>query len=347
MKNFSAYRIFEQDGKSAGRFVDLTLDDLDPGEVVIQAYYSSVNYKDALAATGAGKVIRRFPCVGGVDVAGVVVSSSDARFKVDDEVLVTGYDMGVAHDGGYAEYVRAPADWVVPLPQGMSLFEAMALGTAGFTAALAIHRLEQNDLRPENGKVIVTGATGGVSSLAIAMLAQLGYHVVALTGKDNEHDYLKSLGAMEILSRKELIMGTRPMEKALWAGALDSVGGETLAWLTRTMLQNGVIASFGNAGGAELRTTVLPFILRGVRLIGIDSAATAMLLRRQIWQRLASDPAQLSSGRISAGLGTGLRPKLLAQIAHTIPFAELPQVFPLMLQGKLRGRVVVGIKPIG
>jgi acrylyl-CoA reductase (NADPH) len=331
MKTFRAYRIFEQDGKSAGHFVELTLDDLDPGEVVIQAHYSSVNYKDALAATGAGKVIRSFPCVGGVDVAGVVASSEDARFKTGDALLVTGYGMGVDHDGGYAEYVRVPADWVVPLPQGLSLFDAMALGTAGFTAALAIHRLEQNELTPDKCKVIVTGATGGVGSLAIMMLAQLGYHVVALTGKDSEHDYLRSLGAAEILSRKELTMGTRPLEKAQWAGALDAVGGETLAWLTRTMQQNGVIASFGNAGGIELHTTVLPFILRGVRLIGIDSAATTMPLRRQIWQRLA----------------TGLRPKLLAQVAHTVPFAELPQIFPLMLQGKLRGRSVVEIKQPG
>ena len=331
MKKFSAYRIFEQDGKSSGRFVDLTLDDLDQGEVVIQTHYSSVNYKDALAATGAGKVIRRFPCVGGIDVSGVVTSSSDTRFKAGDEVLVTGYDMGVAHDGGFAEYVRVPADWVVPLPQGMTLFDAMALGTAGFTAALAIHRLEQNDLQPENGKVIVTGATGGVSSLAIQMLAQHGYQVVALTGKDNEHEYLKSLGASEILSRKELVMGKRPMEKALWAGALDSVGGETLAWLTRTMQQNGSIASFGNAGGWELNTTVLPFILRGVRLLGVDSAATAMPLRSHIWQRLATD----------------LRPEQLSKVVNEVNFSDLPQVFPKLIQGQLRGRVVVDIKAVG
>jgi len=327
MPLFRAYRIFEENGKSAGRFVELTLDDLDSGEVVIQVHYSSVNYKDALAATGAGRVVRRFPCIGGVDAAGVVVSSSDARFNAGDAVLVTGYGMGVDHDGGFAEYMRVPADWVVPLPQGLTLFDAMAIGTAGFAAALSIHRLEQNELRPENGKVIVTGATGGVASLAIQMLAQLGYHVVALTGKDSEHDYLKSLGAAEILPRKDLVMGTRPLEKAQWAGALDAVGGETLAWLTRTMQQNGVIASFGNAGGVELHTTVMPFILRGVRLIGIDSAATAMPLRREIWRRLAGD----------------LRPELLAQVAHTAPFADLPQVFPQMLQGRLRGRTVVGI----
>ncbi len=328
MSKFSAYRIFEENGKSAGRFVELMLDDLDPGEIVIQTHYSSVNYKDALAATGAGKVIRRFPCVGGIDVSGVVASSSDVRFKTSDKVLVTGYDMGVAHDGGFAEYVRVPADWVVPLPLELTLFDAMALGTAGFTAGLAIHRLEQNELTPDKGKVIVTGATGGVSSLGIQMLAQLGYHVVALTGKDSEHDYLKSLGANEILPRKDVVMGTRPLEKALWSGALDSVGGETLAWLTRTMLQNGTIASFGNAGGIELNTTVLPFILRGVKLLGVDSAATAMPLRRKIWQRLAGD----------------LRPKQLAKAAHVVPFSELPQVFPLLLQGKQRGRTVVEIK---
>jgi NADPH2:quinone reductase len=328
MMTFLAYRIADVDGKSFGSFIELSLDDIDPGEVIIQASFSSVNYKDALAATGAGKVIRRLPCVGGIDVAGVVKSSSDARFKAGDEVLVTGYEMGVAHDGGYAEYVRVTADWVVPLPHGLTLFDAMALGTAGFTAALAIHRMEQNDLRPENGKVIVTGATGGVGSLAIMMLAQLGYHIVALTGKDDEHAYLKSLGAAEIMSRKELLMGNRPLEKARWAGALDSVGGETLAWLTRTMQQSGVIASFGNASGVELHTTVLPFILRGVRLIGIDSATTAMPLRHLIWQRLASD----------------LHPKQLAQIAHIIPFAELPLAFPVLIQGKQRGRTVVEIK---
>ncbi len=357
MKTFSAFRIFDEatshstklssgvrrDGLShaqlakndsqvadyeesaAGRFVELTLDDLDEGEVVIRSHYSSVNYKDALAATCAGKIIRRYPCVGGIDVSGVVESSADARFNVGDRVLVTGYGMGVSHDGGFSEYVRVPADWVVPLPSGLTLFDAMALGTAGFTAALCIHRLEQNELKPENGKVIVTGATGGVASLAIAMLAQLGYQVVAVTGKNSVHDYLKSLGAAEILSRNDLSMGTRPLEKAQWAGALDSVGGEILAWLTRTMQQNGAIASFGNAGGMELNTTVMPFILRGVRLIGIDSAETKMPLRREIWQRLASS----------------LYPKVLEKIVHTVSFRQLPDTFSPMLQGESTGRTVI------
>ena len=325
--HFRAYRIFEE--SSAGRFAELCLDDLDPGEVVIRSHYSSVNYKDALAGTGTGRVIRRFPCTGGIDVAGIVESSSDARFKVGDAVLVTGYGMGVSHDGGYAEYVRVPAAWVVPLPQGLSLYDAMALGTAGFTAALSIHRMEQNDLCPENGPVIVTGATGGVASLAIAMLARLGYRVVALTGKDHEHDYLRSLGAAEILSRQQLVMGTRPLEKSQWAGAVDSVGGDTLAWLTRTMQQNGVIASFGNAGGAELNTTVMPFILRGIRLLGVDSAATEMPLRLKIWQRLAGE----------------LRPDELGKIAHSVPFEKLPETFDALLQGKSHGRTVIQFTP--
>ena len=326
MQTFRAYRIFNEDGKTSGRFVEMTLDEFDEGEVVIRTAYSSVNYKDSLAATGAGKIIRRFPCVGGVDAAGVVESSLDARFKPGDEVIVTGYDMGVAHDGGFAGKVRVPADWVVPLPHGLNLFEAMALGTAGFTAALAIHRLEQNDLKPANGRILVTGATGGVGSLAIQMLAQLGYHVVALTGKDSEHAYLKLLGASEILSRNKInLADIRPLDKAQWAGALDAVGGTTLSWLTRTMQQGGVIASFGNAGGAELHTTVYPFILRGVRLIGIDSAATVMPLREKIWQRLANE----------------LHPSQLNSVVSTIPFIQLPEAFQKMLHGQSHGRVVV------
>lgn len=325
---FRAFRIFEEQGASRGRLVELALNDLDTGEVVIRTHYSSVNYKDALAATGAGKVIRRFPCVGGVDAAGVVESSQDARFKPGDKVLITGYGMGVDHDGGFAEYVRVPAEWVVPLPQGLTLYEAMALGTAGFTAGLAIYRLEQNELSPDKGKVIVTGAAGGVGSHAIQMLVRLGYHVVALTGKESEQGYLKSLGANEVMLRSAIdFNGKRPLESGQWAGALDAVGGATLAWLTRTMQQNGVIASFGNAGGAELNTTVYPFILRGVRLIGVDSAATPMPLRQKIWQRLATD----------------LRPPRLDLVARTVEFLQLPEVCEAMVHGAGHGRVVVKI----
>jgi putative YhdH/YhfP family quinone oxidoreductase len=220
-----------------------------------------------------------------------------------------------------------PADWVVPLPPGLTLFEAMALGTAGYTAGLALELLEVNGLAPANGKVLVNGATGGVASLAIDMLAALGYAVTAVTGKDSEHDFLKKIGAAEVLARSVIAPATRPLEKSLWAAAFDSVGGEQLAWLTRTMQQNGLIASFGNAGGIELNTTVLPFILRGVRLIGVDSAATPMPLRCKVWGRLASD----------------LKPRHLADIAHEISLNELPDYFQNMLKGGTRGRAVVKI----
>jgi putative YhdH/YhfP family quinone oxidoreductase len=328
MSQFKAYRIFNENNKIAGKIVDLTLDDLMPGSVVFRNLYSSVNYKDALAATGAGgKVIRNYPLVGGIDAAGVVESSTDARFKAGDQVICTSYDFGVAHDGGFAEYCRVPANWVVPLPQGLSLMEAMTLGTAGYTAGLAVELLELNGLAPASGKVLVNGATGGVASLAIDMLAGKGYDIAAITGKDTEHAFLQLLGAKEILARGSIEMGTRPLEKSLWAAAFDSVGGDQLGWLTRTMNQNGLIASFGNAGGIELKTNVLPFILRGVRLIGVDSAATAMPLRRKVWQRLATD----------------LKPRHLGEIANTITLNDLGSYFDKMLKGGIRGRAVVRI----
>ena len=326
MEKFKSYRIFNENNQLEGRITELTVDDLMPGEVLFKNAYSSVNYKDALAATGAGgKVIRKYPLVGGIDAAGVVISSSDARFKAGDEVICTSYDFGVAHDGGFASVCRVPAAWLVPLPQGLTLLEAMTLGTAGYTAGLALELLELNGLAPANGTVLVNGATGGVASIAIAMLAGKGYAVTALTGKDSEHDFLKRLGAQHVLSRSALEMGTRPLEKSLWAAAFDSVGGDALSWLTRSMNQNGLIASFGNAGGIELKTNVLPFILRGVRLMGVDSVATPMPLRRKVWQRLAGD----------------LKPRHLAQIANVITLDDLGAYFGQMLKGGIRGRAVV------
>jgi NADPH2:quinone reductase len=327
METFKAYRIFETDGRVSARMVDLKEEDLDPGEVLIKNTHSSVNYKDALAATGAGKIVRHFPLVGGIDVAGTIARSGDTRFKPGDAVLVTGYGLGVEHDGGYAEYCRVPADWIVPMPAGMSAFEAMAIGTAGFTAALAILRLEQNGLKPGNGPVVVTGATGGVGSMAVDLLAGLGYEVTAISGKDDQHEYLRHLGATQVLSRHTLEMGKRPLEKAIWAGAVDPVGGETLAWLTRTMKPHGSIASCGLTGGIELATTVMPFILRGVNLLGIDSVQCPMDLRRQIWQRLAGP----------------MRPRHLKEMSHTIVFAQLPETFEALLKGQIKGRVVVKI----
>jgi NADPH2:quinone reductase len=323
--SFRAFRVFEDDGRVQGRVVPAALDELSPGDVVIAASHSSVNYKDALAATGAGRIIRRFPLIAGIDVAGTVVSSADPRFRDGQPVLVTGYDLGVAHDGGYAGMARVPAGWVVAIPDGLSAFDAMAIGTAGFTAALSIVDLERNGLAPGQGPVIVTGATGGVGSLAVQMLAARGYEVTALTGKDGEHDYLRSLGATNVLSRHTLQMGTRPLEKPFWAGAVDVVGGETLAWLTRTMLYNGAIANSGLTGGTELKTTVLPFILRGTKLLGIDSAMCPMATRLEVWRRLATD----------------LKPAELPATARTIGLDDLPDAFATLLSGAARGRFVV------
>jgi putative YhdH/YhfP family quinone oxidoreductase len=327
-ERIQSLRIFEEGGKSVARIEYLIVADLSADEVLIETAYSSVNYKDALAVTGAGKVIRRFPCTAGIDASGTVVESSDARFKPGDAVIATSYDIGVAHDGGFARYLRCRADWVVPLPAGLTRFEAMALGTAGYTAGLAVELAEKNDLEPKRGKVLVNGATGGVASLVIDMLSKLGYAVTALTGKAEEAEYLRALGAAEVLDRHSVERGTRPLEKTLWAGAFDSVGGEQLGWLTRTMQQNGVIAAFGNAGGIELKTTVLPFILRGVRLIGVDTGYTPMPLRRKVWERLATD----------------LKPRHLDAIAHRIALADVPAYCAQMLAGKIRGRAVVAFE---
>lgn len=326
---FKAYRIFDDDGALTGRLVDATLDELTPGEVVLKGAYSSVNYKDALAATGAGKILRRTPLVGGIDTGGTVVSSSDPRFGEGDAVLVTGHELSVTRDGGYAEYVRVPADWVVPLPDGLTLFEAMAIGTAGFTAALSLQVMEHNGLTPESGPVIVTGATGGVGSMAVDLLAARGYEVTALTGKDAEHDFLRSLGATSVLSRHTLDLGTRSLEKATWAGAVDAVGGNILAWLTRTMKPRGVIASSGLTAGVELDMTVMPFILRGVSLLGIDSALCPMDERRHIWEQLASD----------------MKPPHLSRMTREVSLADLGTVFEALLNGEARGRTVVRISP--
>ena len=328
MTALKAYRIFNEEGKIASRYVDMRLDELDPGDVVIKVAYSGVNFKDALAATGKGKVIRRFPCIGGIDLSGTVTDSTDARFKKGDAVIATSYDIGVAHDGGYAQYARIPADWIVPLPKGLDLFEAMALGTAGFTAALAVERMEHDGLKPGNGPVIVTGATGGVGSIAIDILAAAGYHVVALTGKESESDYLKSLGAKEVMLRSGLDLAKiKPLDKATWAGAVDNLGGDVLAWLASTMQIGATLASIGLAASHSLNTTVMPFILRGVSLLGVDSVNAPMPLREKVWKRLGSD----------------LKPQQLASIVTTVDFADLPGVFDKVMNAKMRGRAAVKI----
>ena len=324
---FRAYRVFREDGAIQGRLVQVGVDEIGSGEVLARVAYSGVNFKDALAATGAGKIMHRFPLVGGIDFAGTVVASSDPRFAAGDGVLVTGYGLGESHDGGFADYVRVPADWVVPLPDGLGRRDAMAIGTAGFTAALSVVEMERNGLRPSRGPVVVTGATGGVGSLAVQCLAAGGYQVTAVTRKDDAHEFLRSQGAAEVLSAGALTMGTRPLEKAVWAGAVDPVGGDTLAWLTRTMKRGGCIASSGLTGGIELRTTVMPFILRGVRLLGIDSSMCPMDVRQEVWRRLTTD----------------LKPAHLAETTRSISLEELPEAFSTLLAGAARGRYVVRI----
>ena len=329
MQKFKAFKLEEIDRKIRAGFVEMSLEDLDPGEVVVRVAYSDVNYKDALAATGKGRILRRPACVGGIDFSGTVVSSGDSRFAKGDAVLAAGFDLGVAHHGGYAHYARVPAEWLTRLPQGMSLWEAMAFGTAGFTAGLGIVRMEQNGLRPENGPVIVNGATGGVGSIAVSALAKLGYHVVALTGKEAESDWLKKLGAKEILLRKDLnLEKIKPLDKATWAGAVDNLGGEVLAWMAATMNFNGVIASIGLAASPNLNTTGLPVILRGVSLLGINSTdAPSNALRSEVWRRLGAD----------------MKPPLLKEMCRTIPFGDLPKVFEDFINARVSRRVVVDL----
>lgn len=328
MQSFRAFRIHQEGGKIVSRVETIGLNDLAEGEVVVKVRYSTINYKDALAATGAGKILRRYPLVGGIDLSGEVVSSTDPAFQPGQKVLVTGSELSETRDGGYAEYARLKSDSVVPIPAGLDEFQAMAIGTAGYTAALAIHRMEQNGQQPDNGEVVVTGATGGVGSIAIDMLAARGYSVVAVTGKQSSVDYLQKLGAARVLLRDQINTGSRPMEEAQFAGAIDNVGGELLTWLTRTVKFWGNIASIGLAASPELKTTVLPFILRGVNLLGINSVYTPRPLRLQVWQRLAND----------------LQPRHLDSIVtRTISFDQLPGAFDDYLKAGVTGRTVVRI----
>lgn len=328
MEDFRAYRIDKQNDKIVAGFERLAIDDLTEGNVIVKVSYSTINYKDALAATGAGAILRRYPLNGGIDLAGEVVSSDDERFSPGTSVLVNGCGLSETVDGGYSEFARLASSSLVPIPDGMSELEAMQIGTAGFTAALAIHRMEQNGQTPENGPVMVTGATGGVGSIAIDMLAGRGYEVAALTGKASEEAYLRDIGASQILLREQTDLGSRPLEKALWAGAIDNLGGDYLAWLTRTMRYGGNIASIGLASSPSLDTTVIPFILRAVCLLGINSVETPRDLRLAVWARIAND----------------LRPRHLDRIGgETIDFDALPDYFQRYLDGTVTGRTVVRI----
>jgi len=328
MQPFRAYRIHRNDGRIAARLDQVSLEDLTPGDVVVRVRYSTINYKDALAATGKSPILRKYPLAGGIDLAGEVVSSADARYAPGQQVLVTGCGLSETQDGGYSQYSRLQGDWVIPLPGGLSLADSMKIGTAGFTAALAVHRMEQNGQKPSNGPILVNGATGGVGSLAINMLAGRGYEVVALSGKPDADDYLHEIGATKILRRQDVSLGNKPLEAVLWAGAIDNLGGEHLTWLTRTVDFWGNIASIGLAASHELHTTVMPFILRGVNLLGINSVATPRDVRLAVWNRIATD----------------LRPAKLDRIcSKTVSLDELPGQFDDYIKGNVTGRTLVKI----
>lgn len=329
MTSFNAFRVHTIEGKPVCRFERLTLDELDPGPVLIRTAYSAITYKDAMAARGVGKNVRTDrPCVTGVDLSGTVITSEDARFKPGDNVIVTNYKLGVDQDGGYAEFARVPGDWIVPLPEGLTLYEAMGLGTSGLTAALAVDRLERAGLTPTMGPVGITGATGGVGSLAVNMFARRGYHVIAISGKRAQYDFLESIGANSILSRETFLQNRAALAPPLFAGALDNVGGVYLDRLAAQMQPYGKLAVAGMVVGAELTTSVLPLVLRAIDILGINvSRQLQMEERKRLWARLASD----------------LNPNHLAKISRPIPFEELDNAMDRFFDASTIGRVVVEV----
>ncbi|MDR6225957.1 acrylyl-CoA reductase family protein [Desmospora profundinema] len=327
-QTFRAWMVDRSGNDFLMEWKELTLEDLPEGDVLVKVEYSGVNYKDGLASIPHGRVIESYPMIPGIDLAGQVVQSRDDRFPEGMDVIVASSQLGVSHYGGFSRYARVPADWVVPLPEGLTLKEAMVLGTAGFTAAMSVLRMEENGLKPDNGPVLVTGATGGVGSTAIAILSKKGYTVAASTGKEEAHEYLRELGAVEILGRQEVKPDpSRPLARARWAGAVDPVGGDTLSYLLSTTRFGGSVAVSGLTGGTSLSTTVFPFILRGINLLGIDSAHVSNETRRNIWGRLAAD----------------LKPESLQERIGTreIPLEALPETLSAILQGEVRGRTVV------
>ncbi|HHY21418.1 MAG TPA: acryloyl-CoA reductase [Bacilli bacterium] len=332
MSTFRAFVVDKTADSFEAKVKQLSMNDLPDGDVTIRVAYSSVNYKDGLASIPNGKIVSQYPFVPGIDLAGTVVSSTESRFKEGDEVIVTSYDLGVSHFGGYSEYARVPANWVVPLPKGLTLKEAMVFGTAGFTAALSIHRLEENGLKPEHGPVLVTGSTGGVGSMAVAILAKLGYHVVASTGKESEHAFLKKIGAAEIIDRNELLPDKIPaLGKQQFAAAVDPVGGASLAFILSTIKYKGSVAVSGLTGGGNVPTTVFPFILRGVNLLGIDSVFCPMEIRQPLWEKIAND----------------LKPENLdALVGGEVTIEELEPALASILKGQAKGRTIVKLNEL-
>ncbi|HUD40978.1 MAG TPA: acryloyl-CoA reductase [Dokdonella sp.] len=325
---FRALRIHNDADGYRAALEEMSADELTPGEVLVKTAFSSINYKDALAGTGKGKILRRHPLNGGIDAAGYVAASTDPAFREGDAVLCTGCGLSETRDGGYGEYVKLESQWAIPLPAGLTLRESMILGTAGFTAALAVFQLIRNGQTPDMGPIVVTGATGGVGMLAIDILTRAGFEAQAITGKADQFDFLIGLGATQCIARKELYWGQRPLEAAHWGGAIDNVGGDMLSGLTRVIRPYGAIATCGNAGGAELATTVMPFILRGLSVLGVASTGTARPIRDEIWQRLAGD----------------WKPQHLETIATgNVTLDELGGVFETMLGGDSFGRKLVTV----
>ncbi|MDM5210490.1 acryloyl-CoA reductase [Peribacillus sp. NJ4] len=327
IQQFDALVVNKQDDQFTVNIQKLSVDDLPQEDVLIRVHYSGVNYKDSLASIPNGNIVSSYPIVPGIDMAGVVVSSEDSRFKKGDEVIATSYGIGVSQSGGYSQFARVPADWIVPLPDGLTMKEAMIIGTAGFTAALSVQRLEENDLTPGQGSVLVTGATGGVGSFAVSILSKLGYSVEASTGKESEHGYLKEIGATTIISREDVYDGKlRALGKQKWSGAVDPVGGEPLASVLSQIKYGGSVAVSGLTAGTSVPATVFPFILRGVNLLGIDSVNCPMDTRLKVWHRLATDFKLTHLEQL---------------IQQEITIDELPDILPTLLKGEARGRTIV------
>lgn len=322
---FNALVLTQVAGKTQAHIQALTTDDLPAGDVLIAVDYSSLNYKDGLAVTGTGKIIRDFPMVLGIDLAGSVLESNDTRYKVGDQVIVTGWGVGERYWGGYAQQARVKADWLVPLPNGLSTQQAMIIGTAGLTAMLCVMALQDGGVQPDAGKVVVTGAAGGVGSITVLLLAQLGYHVVAVTGRPDTHAYLSSLGAKEFLTRDAMLQAARPLENQQWIGAVDVVGGSILSRVLAEMQYNGTVAACGLANSFKLDTTVMPFILRNVRLQGVDSVSCPFTRRQQAWQRLAAE----------------LPASAYTELSQVIALAAVPEAAQAIIEGKIQGRVLV------
>ncbi|MDM5292742.1 acryloyl-CoA reductase [Peribacillus simplex] len=327
LQQFDALVVNKQDDRFSVNIQQLSLDDLPQGEVLIRVHYSGVNYKDSLASIPNGNIVSSYPIVPGIDMAGIVVSSEDSRFQEGDEVIATSYGIGVSQSGGYSQLALVPADWIVPLPDGLTMREAMIIGTAGFTAALSVLRLEENNLTPDQGSVLVTGATGGVGSFAVSILAKLGYSVEASTGKESEHGYLKEIGATTIVSREDVYDGKlRALGKQKWSGAVDPVGGEPLASVLSQIKYGGSVAVSGLTAGTSLPATVFPFILRGINLLGVDSVNCPMDTRLKVWHRLATDFKLAHLEQL---------------VQQEITIKELPDILPTLLKGEARGRTIV------